>query len=60
MRAKGFSPDYRTDPRGKSIGYFWAGDAESEAKVEAPNLERLGEIAEFLGQTVSVAQRWQK
>ena len=46
VRAKGFSPEDRADPRGKSIAYLCAGDAESEAKVEAPNLERLGRDAQ--------------
>jgi hypothetical protein len=41
------------------ITYLQTSDAESEAKVEGSSPESWGEIAEFLGQTPSVAQRWQ-
>jgi hypothetical protein len=60
VRPKRFLPDCREDPKGKSIAYFWASDAEGDVKIDELGLKSWAAIAEFLGQSVSLAERWQR
>jgi hypothetical protein len=52
VRPKRFLPDCREDPKGKSIAYFWASDAEGDVKIDELGLKSWAAIAEFLGQSV--------
>lgn len=54
------SEKYGIDSSGKVVTHFRVSDAETEGKVEGASLKGWGKIAQFLGQSSAVAQRWQK